>query len=286
METIDFKNLKKNGVLFVNDLFDENGSFYEYNLFCEKSNVRINILHYYGLRNALHDIFDFTKVKAKLVMPIRPLCYNVLLKRMKGCQIFYKMLNNSSVLNNSNVKSKWEDILSLQILEKDWININRFPFKHILSTKFQWFHYRLVNRILGTNVLLNKIDNSYSDRCTFCSLEKESYTHLFYFCDKVTSFRVDFIKWVSDNTHIRLFLSPKSVIMGCNELSCNNTLNFVLICLKFFIYKCRCKKIIPFLPAFKNELNAQWKCERYIFYSSGNKEKFDSLWKDWISLFQ
>ena len=284
--TIAFKCLKSAGIYFVNDLFDNNGDFYEYNEFCRRFKVNINVLHFTGLKKALENIFDFSNITCNLNMPLRPYIFRVLLNSTKGCQDFYNILKRSFVQNNSSIKSKWEDDLNVEISEKEWIHLNSFPFKCLQSTKLRWFHYRLVNRILGTNTVLFKMGIRDSDLCTFCSCDKETYDHLFFFCSKVSTFISDVFHWILNNTNIRLHLNAKALILGCNN-SCfrNNILNVVLINLKFFIYKCRCDNTLPTIHLFKFYLKSYWESEKYVFYASGRGDKFVKLWEDWSPLF-
>ena len=167
---IVFQSLKNNGIYFVNDLFKCDGSFYDYHTFCQEFHLSLNFLHFIGLKRALGTIFDLNRVNKKLTMPIRPFRLDILLRSQKGCQVFYRVLNDSTNLSNNRVKSKWERDMGIVIPDRQWRDINRLPFNTLMSSKLIWFQYRLTNRILGTNVLLRKIGIRDSDLCSFCNL--------------------------------------------------------------------------------------------------------------------
>ena len=80
------------------------------------------------------------------------------------------------------------NILTLVLSEKKILNQTKFhnpPFKlngrslTTKSSKLQWFQYRIIHRILGTNSLLYKINQKPNDKCSFCLKEVETIEHIF-----------------------------------------------------------------------------------------------------------
>ena len=80
-------------------------------------------------------------------------------------------------------KTKWN--VTFNTSDMEWITNFKIPFIVIQNSKLQWFQTRINHYILGTNVILNKIDPSVSDKCYFCKRESESIEHLFWECTKV-----------------------------------------------------------------------------------------------------
>ena len=132
--SINFPPLKKGVFFFVNDLFDDSGNYYEFETFCLKFNVKIDFMNFYCLKNALAHVYDLSKVKTKLDMPLRPLMYTIMLNSSKGCQDFYRTLNRSIFIDNSKSKNNWSTELMLPISFDEWASINRLPFKLVTAT--------------------------------------------------------------------------------------------------------------------------------------------------------
>jgi hypothetical protein len=53
------------------------------------------------------------------------------------------------------------------------------PKKRTKSSKLQWFQYRIIHRILGTNSLLYEINKKPNDKFSFCLEEVETIEHIF-----------------------------------------------------------------------------------------------------------
>ena len=283
---IVFPELKKIGIFFVNDLFNDNGSFYDYNTFCNVFNVNLNFLHYMGLKSTLNTIFDLRRIRKKLSMPVRPLIFDVLLKSTKGCQDFYRALKSPSDMDNSETRGKWERDMSIVIPDNDWKIINKLPFKLLKSTKLRWFQYRLTNRILGTNTLLKKMGIQNSDLCNFCGLLPETYEHIFIHCNKIHIFIMEVKNWIFEKTKFELHLYPKSIILGItNNIEGTSALNFILLIMKHYIYWSKIENKNPNLYTFKLYLKQHWESEKYANYLSNNNWNFDKEWGPWISLF-
>ena len=51
--------------------------------------------------------------------------------------------------------------------------------------KYRSFQYRLLHRAIVTNVQLHYYKLTNSDQCSFCHMQRETYSHLFIQCKKV-----------------------------------------------------------------------------------------------------
>ena len=56
------------------------------------------------------------------------------------------------------------------------------------STYIRMFHYKLIHRIIATNMYLKMIRIKESDLCSFCKEESETLSHMFWYCPVVKSF--------------------------------------------------------------------------------------------------
>ena len=85
----------------------------------------------------------------------------------------------------------------------DWKEIYMLPFRVALDTKTREFQYKILNRYLVTNVLLNKIGIKSSSACTLCGDSDESLEHLFTSCPNVLKFWSDLKAWL-ENINVNL----------------------------------------------------------------------------------
>ena len=101
-------------------------------------------------------------------------------------------------------------------------------------TKLRSFQYRLLQRGLVTNTSLCKWGIKPSELCSFCKQEKETLSHLFYYCTKVQDI------WA----RITLFLKQEY----CIDTAIRNTIvqpkshvgNFICLLVKQHIYAQKC----------------------------------------------
>ena len=94
-------------------------------------------------------------------------------------------------------QEKWSDDCELENdVAIDWKSVSRLPFNCTKISKLITFQFKLLHRRLATNDFLKKrgIRNKY--RCTFCEVELEKLTHLFWFCTITSSFWQNFKQWL------------------------------------------------------------------------------------------
>jgi hypothetical protein len=85
--------------------------------------------------------------------------YIYLVKSQKGSKYMYHILNSNSI--KLNCEEKWTEALNVILIRKETYSL---PFITTKSSKLQWFQYRIIHRILGTNSLLYKINKKPNDK--------------------------------------------------------------------------------------------------------------------------
>ena len=109
-----------------------------------------------------------------------PPLLQIILKNESGAKRLYTILNKNN--EKPSVKAKWGIKLNTIINENEWNCIFELPFLITNDVKVQWFQYRIIHRILGTNSLLNKMKIIDDPLCTFCKQSEENLEHLFWEC--------------------------------------------------------------------------------------------------------
>ena len=120
-----------------------------------------------------------------------------------------------------------------------------------------------------------------SNVCSFCKVQKETISHIFYHCTYTKTLLESFEIWIN-TTNIQGFeLTEKNIIFGVNE-GCSNKIlsNLLLLLLKYYIYRCRFDNT---LPIFENWLKCtKWNflVEKHVFENKGKREQFLKKWED------
>lgn len=78
-------------------------------------------------------------------------------------------------------------VIFFEIEANDWMYIYSCVFLVSNDTYLQWFQTRIVHRILGTNVLLYRMNKSLTELCNLCKTDNETLLHLFWECIFVQS---------------------------------------------------------------------------------------------------
>ena len=84
------------------------------------------------------------------------------------------------------------------------------PFTLVTSTKLQYFPYKCVNRIITTNINVNKWKPEVSNLCAFCTYRKETIEHLFWECNHVRGVWTALEKWLTRKLNEKLLSHTKT----------------------------------------------------------------------------
>mgnify|MGYP000527767340 FL=1 len=180
-----FENWIKSGILYVKDIFDENGEFYDMMYFTQKLVRKNNILcEYIMLRKA------FKAYKEKFD------CSYSKYVKIKHCVSF--LFRNNTVNSVNNVKHnfyyslfidkkfqkpiyeiRWRKIFNDTLCL--WENVYIAKIKEIYEKRISEFNYKLLHGILNNNVCVSKWNKTVSPLCEVCNVN-EDIKHLLYDC--------------------------------------------------------------------------------------------------------
>ena len=169
-KSVFLKTWFENGVQFIGDLIknQDDLELYGYEELCNKYNFYPNHLHYIGIVNVVtkylknYGLFDKSPALNTIVVfknldfvkPFVPLQVISILKYQKGTQPMYNIVKTNTTLPIC--MSKWTSTFET-IESKDWNHIFGMPFSITRDSSLQWFQYRIIHRIIGTNYFLYKI---------------------------------------------------------------------------------------------------------------------------------
>ena len=92
----------------------------------------------------------------------------------------YKVLNSTE--DQLNIKSKWNNIFSVEIDNNTWKIVFKACFKILSDNNLIWVQYRIIHRILGTQKLRYAMNMKDGPNCRLCSNNEETMLHLFVEC--------------------------------------------------------------------------------------------------------
>ena len=184
------------GIRFVNDLVNQNGSFYSYQEVRIDGNP-LNILKYQGFIDSLKHFLSHTQIRLtkKVQDPFIPSHIKVFLQQKTGTQAMYNELNKN--YDEPTSKRRWNE--KVNFTDQEWEKIYNFPFSIIKYPAIQWFQTSINHNILVTNNLLFKMKIKSDSSCYYCHSQKETITHLFWTCERIQAFLKDLLQWLNNN---------------------------------------------------------------------------------------
>ncbi|XP_063408202.1 uncharacterized protein LOC134691566 [Mytilus trossulus] len=159
-KTAFYKRWIQNNVFFINDLIQENGEFYNYDGFIRNYNIKTTFLEFYGLilalpkewKNIIHSqvFIKLNIVSHKIVTAIKTVD--------KVSKHLYKFFLEKIKETPSRIQEKWKIKLGIDIVAEEWNYFFSLPLLITEDPTLRAFQYRLLHRILGTNILLMKYE--------------------------------------------------------------------------------------------------------------------------------
>ena len=89
------------------------------------------------------------------------------------------------------------------------------------------------------------------------------------------------LQWLKDKCrHITpLEFRKEDILFGVlDKKKADDTLNFIILCCKQYIYKCRTSLQLPHLVCFKSWIKVQYNTEKYIAFKNCNWDIFNKRW--------
>ena len=280
---IFFRSFFNKGIIFVHQLFDNNGKLLSWEIFKQSYNLPNYLwLKYYGLIEALpnewknqglDDVIARIDVLKPVLLKFDSQNY-IDLAKANSKQIYNLLLN--LVIEKPTGKIKLVE--KFKLLESDCSDIFTLPFLITISNQLRAFQYKILHNILYLNEFLShKAKWSVDPLCTFCKTENETIQHLFFECIFVKTFWNELYLWLDFSLDT---INEKTIILGQTPLTVHNIfLNFVTLVAKKFIYSCRYKTILPTLRLFKFNLKSYHDIELQIAKKKGKEKKHSKKWK-------
>ena len=161
-------------------------------------------------------------------------------------------------------ESFWIDVLNLD-QDTDWNEVHSNNFSCSIETQLRAFYFKVFHRAICTNKFLHKIGRIDSPLCGFCNNFEESLVHLFCDCDKTKCLWNSLTQFIESKTGVDITISNYQKMFGIDVYDSEHqkVINFLILCMKFYIHRCKFQKTCPSFQAFMNfvrmKLNLEYK---------------------------
>ena len=242
------KHVKFKGkILFQKRIIDKNivrikdmlqmGSIIPFNIYCEKIGQNAdNLLTYNVLYNAISKIIREPQFSYDSRTDDAILINDKNVYKMSRKDI-YKCLTN--IGNPDKNFDHWRRNYNVSIGEEHWRNI----FECTKEPKLQTLQWKIIHNIYPTNVLLNRIGLSHTEKCLFCQ-ETDNIQHFFMECMELYDFWRSVINTARIYIDTPAIFTEKDFLLGVTKDHSANfdandtkTLNSIFIIAKFAISK-------------------------------------------------
>ena len=181
------------GVYAVGALVKTDGSFKSLNEFKTEFNMNTKMLDYFGCLNVIKRFARKYSINIKSNQSKKqPKVVSLLTGALKGAKPIYNTFLGEG--QKPKACEKWENILGK---EMDW-NAIFLRVNNIKEIKLKWFQIKICHRILVTTSILLQMNITDSNKCNFCSIEKDTILHYLWECRYTQKFWNDFLGLIKD----------------------------------------------------------------------------------------
>ena len=242
-EPLCFENWMSCGILYVKDIFDENGLIYEFthfsNIIRKKHNILCEYLIVKRVFRKYQQMFDCNKAKYVNIKHNNLFLFKnnrrLSVANLK-CNFYYRIFVDMK-FEKPLYEMKWSKMFNISEKES-WKSIYRSKILYMYEKCIAEFNYKLLHGILNNNVSVHMWNKNVSPLYEKCKCI-EDIKHLLYDC-KLTTYM-----WQVVSLYFNFEITWKIIVLGFyNEVNSktirlNNIISFV--CYKIYKYKMRCR---------------------------------------------
>jgi len=163
-------------------------------------------------------------------------------KAKKASQLVYKVLVEKKGSLPAKSQEKW--MSDCNCTEINWKAAYLLTRQCTNSSRLIEFQFKLLHRRIPTNSFLQKIGLKESGKCSFCGVELETLTHLFWDCDETQCFWSKVVAWLKECKVVQeSYILEITTALGLRPDTSNLKLqiNYCLLQARFFVWCCKVK---------------------------------------------
>ena len=238
----DFSEIKDKIVTLSDFYYPGTNELMGHGDFQDRYNLIISEHKYIDLRYIINLTFQKLNFPPKNLLcaayPQKPTLIDIALVTNKGCSSYYKILTKKQVLRNKIIlrDEKWHSELQTIYSIGFWDKTRKLNSSIQFNNNLKWLQFQIIRNSLQTNHIVSHFVRNVSPMCKYCSESEEKISHLFWFCQNVSSFLVEVFQYVS-STGLNYAPSKTDFIFGCPKDPFDHPNNYLSLLLKKFIWQ-------------------------------------------------
>ena len=124
-----------------------------------------------------------------------------------------KMLSNEKEDTVPVANSFWQNKFSFDLDKPAWAR----AIESTKETRLRVLHWKILHNIYPTNILLNKMKVTETNKCSYCQDTVDYIEHFFYFCPAVRTFWHFIEQKILIETQVNIKLSVTDILFGVNQ---------------------------------------------------------------------
>ena len=260
---IYYREWHMKGVMHLNDIIDDQGNFYSWEIFSEKFNIENQCFRYQSLLHAIpRNWKKRIKEMGNKLTNVKTDKIQKLLQLKKPSKPFYQELMRNNISEPIHTQDKWSKILNTQISKKEWAYYYILPFQCTTTMKLRFFQTKILHRTLPLNKWLYKCNISATPNCTFCLIHAETIEHLLFDCNVSKNIWFKLSDWLKNILPHETFdsLNIKDALFGFNSNKMD--LECIKIFCKKFLYNCKINEQTPIFEQLLQKIRYEIKLEK------------------------
>ena len=284
-KSVFIKPFYEKGLLYINDIVENNGEFITYEKLVRKYGKYISYYEYLCLKHSIPLKWGrLLKQQGTVnVHPEREEVYITAGSESKPSYCFtsnkiYWILNNKQNITPSCEKT-WFEKYYVEFSKSKWKYYFTLAKHTTCNTKIIEFQFKILHRVYASNSYVSNFDNSVKKICQLCNIE-DNIVHLFVDCKRVKQFWLEFKTFLTaclDNT---ISLTTIEIIFGKFGLK-YTAVNFCILYAKWYIHLNKDKDLISF-QSFKSYLRNIFIIEKQIYTNKNKNETFSRLYSSYV----
>lgn len=285
-QNVHYNELIQNNILYVGQFHNPTEHrLFHYHEFKDKYNINITFIDYYRIiskipRRWLDQIEQYEQIDVQEGL----WSANIDELRVRNnihSYIYLKLLKGTT---ETPEKSQlwWADELETPRAEIEWASLYKDIYTISNNCKLREFHFKWLHNIVVVNNKLCQWNLVESALCDFCDMARDSIKHRFWLCTHVQEIWGKLWQHVTNELHIDWNMNYKTITLNTGD-GYDQMMKCIVLCAKFFIYRCFIAKTKPNFESLLVYINRIELVERRVALKNGKEPKHIKKWQKWLN---
>ena len=266
----------------VGDLFNERGCFYSFERAPEQIISGLDILFFNSIKSAIPKAWVQTIRETQEEREENITQFETFEKLKFPTKFFYWWQIEKKHTSLNVTKLQWETEFKIEIEEAKWTSAFRNIFAVTNATKLREFHYKIIHKLLTTNIRRAKYTNV-SPLCTFCGKKPETIAHLLKDYEYSTKQWKALSRWLKYFFKIDFELTPEVFVLNNFKGPNAALINTLILTLKRYLYVAKCFEKNPIFAEYLGYINKIYRVEKLSASQSHRMTKHNKKWKLYLT---